>query len=315
MRIRVIAIVLLAALSGVASGQRRKAPKPKERQVKRDLLTLRYKPQAGTLLYNIHTDISQRVLENMTELSGVFSTSAQLAIHNVSIDYAKGLWSFDRYFTSLDIRGKDLRGNEVNLTEPNAINKTTRFTYQMTGDEVQHTVLTPIILLNADAQTYAYFIRPPALLAPLPKGMVTYGDTWIEKTEDTINVHDTVNIGTTDGMYIYKVGRVYKLDRLTDSVGSHIAVIVAQNDGWFDGNQSNSVTGIDLKLHGPVTGTDTLYLDLLSGRLMSRTTDLHIPVSVETEGRAPLTDVLDVHRSMVLDESNALELKKSGSEE
>jgi hypothetical protein len=65
-----------------------------------------------------------------------------------------------------------------------------------------------------------------------------------------------------------------------------------------------------MKLHGPITGVDTIYLDLFSGRVISRTTDLSIPVHVETEGRPPLEDLLQVRRKMTLDESNAIKNKQ-----
>jgi hypothetical protein len=308
LKIGIACLAMLVVYAHGANAQRR--TKTKETLPKNDFLTLRYKPQAGTLLYNIRTDISQRVRDERSELNATVHTSAQLAIHNVSIDYSKDMWSFDRYFTSFQIVGRDLLGNTLNIKEPGAINRVTRFTYSMTGTEVERKELNPIILLNADAQTYAYFIRPPALLVPLPLHLITYGNTWQEHVIDTIPVRDTVNVGITEGKYIYNVDRTYRLDRLMDSVGSNTAMIVAENTGTFEGTQSNTVTGITVNLHGPVTGVDTIYLDLFSGRMMQRNTSLTVPVTVETEGRSPLEDVLEVRRTMILDESNAVRLRE-----
>jgi hypothetical protein len=306
-RVAAVIVALVLFVPAFANAQRKPA-RPKDLGPKPDLLTLRYKPQAGTLLYNIHTEITQHVRDEQNNLHGSVRANAQLAIHNVSVDYAKGLWSFDRYFTSFEITGEDLLGNKLKISEPAAVNKITRFTYLMTGSEVKREELDSIRLLNADAQTFAYFIRPPALLFPLPEHLVTYNDTWQEHTSDTIIVRDTVNVGVTQGHYVYNIDRTYRLDRLADSVGSNIAIIVATNTGSFVGTQSNTVTGLTVALNGPLTGVDTIYLSLFSGRVIKRLTSLEVPVKVTTEGRPPIQDILDMRRTMVLDESNAVHL-------
>src|SRR5438105_12819289 len=93
---RLFAIIFCAAallVSIRADAQRRhskhkevadsvQAATPEPIEIKPDRLVLRYKPQAGTLLYNVHTEIAQHVRTDQDELSGSLMSSAQLAFHN-----------------------------------------------------------------------------------------------------------------------------------------------------------------------------------------------------------------------------------------
>jgi len=278
-------------------------------QIKKDMLTLRYKPQAGTLLYDIRTEVDQHVRTDRDDLMGTLVSTAQLAFHNVAIDYKKGLWSFDQYFTRFQLAGRELSGDSLSLRENEAVDKMTRLTYEMKGHELSKVVVDSIKLLNAEAQANSYFLQPPRLLIPLPDRSVTYGDSWNEHRRDTVSVRDTVNIGITSGQYTYDVFRTYKLDRLLDTLQSYLAVVVATDSGSFAGFQSNSVTGVLIKINGPITGADTTYLDLFSGRVLMRTLRMAIPVHVEVSSATPFTDFEDVRSIVVLNESNAMKLK------
>jgi hypothetical protein len=290
---------------------------PPTPQIKQDILTLRYKPQAGTLLYDIRTEVDQRVRTDRDELSGSLVSTAQLAFHNVAVDYKKGLWSFDQYFISFLLAGRQLTGDSLQLRENGAVNKITRLTYDMKGHELSKQIVDSLTLLNTEAQANSYFLQPPRLLIPLPERSVTYGNTWSDHRIDTVTVRDTVNIGTTSGEYTYDVYRTYKLDRLLDTLQSYLAVITATDSGSFVGSQNNSVTKVSIKIKGPISGADTTYLDLFSGRVLLRTLRMAIPAIVEVstastssnEATTPFTDFEEVRSVTVLDESNAMQLK------
>ena len=329
---RFFLLALFASLMGlsgiivpraVAQRHRRKVatPAPHTPQIKPDMMTLRYKPQAGTLLYDIHTEISQNVHTDRDVLNGVLRSKAQLAFHNVAIDYKKGLWSFDESFTDFQISGHELSGDSLQLHESLAVNRVTELTYDMKGNELSRIVQDTLRLLNAEAQTNAYFFEPPRMLIPLPEHAVTYGDTWMNHSQDTIPVDDTVNIGTTTGAYIYDVTRQYRLVRLLDTIDRYLAVIVGSDTGTFRGYQTNSVTKVMTRSAGPISGTDTTILDLFAGCVVKRTLDMNIPAEVKVsemsdqpnDGNAqsaskPFTDVLTVHSIVTLNESNAKEL-------
>ena len=315
-------LAFLALVVGSPYAQRRRhvhAPssKPHTPQIKQDLLILRYKPQAGTLLYDIRTEVDQHVRTDRDELSGGLVSTAQLAFHSVAVDYKKGLWSFDQYFVNFLLAGRQLTGDSLQLRENGAVDKITRLTYDMKGHELSKQIVDSITLLNTEAQANSYFLEPPRLLIPLPERSVTYGNSWNDHRKDTITVRDTVNIGITSGEYTYDVYRIYKLDRLLDTLQSYLAVIVATDSGSFAGFQSNSATKVSIKIKGPISGADTTYLDLFSGRVLMHTLRMAIPVLVEissastlsNEATTPFTDFEDVRSIVVLNESNAMKLK------
>jgi hypothetical protein len=298
---------------------------PHTPQIKPDFMTLRYKPQAGTLLYNIHTRIDQNVRTDRDAMHGVLRSDAQLAFRNVAIDYKMGLWSFDESFTNFEVTGQELSGDSLLLQENFAVNRVTELTYDMSGNELSRVVKDTLRLLNAEAQTNAYFFEPPRMLIPLPARPVTYGDTWTEHREDTIPVRDTVNIGTTTGAYIYDVSRSYRFTRLSDTLekgdssNRYLAIIVATDTGTFQGYQTNSLTKVTTKSSGPISGADTTILDLFSGSVVKRTLDMSIPARVEVSSAPsslpdssstippplqPFTDILTIHSIVTLDESN-----------
>jgi hypothetical protein len=278
-------------------------------EIKPDRIVLRYKPQAGTLLYNVRTEVDQHVRTDRDELSGSLISSAQLAFHNVSVDYKKGLWSFDRFFTKFEIKGKGLTGDSLWLNETQAVNRITRLTYEMRGKEVQRQIFDTLRLFNAEAQTNFYFFQPPRMMIPLPEKSITYGDTWVDHSRDTVHVHDTVNIGTTDGTFIYDLYRTYQLVSLIDTFGGHLAVIVANDSGNFEGRQTNNVTNVSLRAHGPIGGSDTTYLDLASGRVFMRSIRMSIPVIVQMSTTTPFTDIMEVRSVVELDQSNARDIR------
>ncbi len=302
LRLLIVSLLLCSALS--VEAQRHIAPK-RPPEVKTDMMTLRYKPQAGTLLYDVRTQIEQHVRTDRDELSGDLTSIAQLAFHNVSIDYKAGLWVFDQYFTKFQIAGHELNGDTLSLNEHRAVNKITRLTYDMQGYEYDKNVIDSLKLLNAEAQTNSYFFQPPRLLTPLPPSAVTYGDTWSDHRQDTVQVLDTINIGVTSGQYVYDVSRTYRFDRLIDTLGTYFALIVAVDSGVFDGYQTNSVTSVTTKTNGPISGVDTTFLDLFSGRVVRRTLRMTIPAKVEIATASPFTDFIYVRSVVTLNESNA----------
>ena len=302
--VRLFACCLILCGANAALAQRHVVPK-RPPEVKTDMMTLRYKPQAGTLLYDVRTRIEQHVRTDRDELAGDLLSTAQVAFHNVSIDYKAGLWIFDEYFTRFGITGHELNGDTLSLNEHRVVNKITRLTYDLQGFQYNKDVIDSLKLLNAEAQTNAYFFQPPRMLTPLPANAVTYGATWMDHTTDTVNVLDTINIGVTTGQYVYDVSRTYRFDRMIDTLESFIALIVAVDSGSFDGYQTNTVTNITTKTRGPINGSDTTYLDLFSGRVVRRTLRMQIPAVVEIPSEPPFTDFLDVRSVVVLNESNA----------
>jgi hypothetical protein len=288
-----------------------KTPKQHTPQIKQDMLTLRYKPQAGTLLYNIHTQIDQRVHSDASDFRGVLRSEAQLAFHNLSIDYKNGVWAFEEYFTKFDIAGHDLLGDSISLDESWAVNRITDLTYDMQGEEMGKVIRDTLKLLNAEAQTNAYFFEPPRMLIPLPERPITYGDAWSEHRIDTVPVLDTINTGKTSGEYIYDVARTYRLARLLDTNGRYFAIIAATDSGTFSGFQTNSDTKVTTKVSGPITGADTTVLDLFSGCVIKRTLDMTIPAGVAVSSAPSFVDALTVRSIVTLDESNATLLKNN----
>ncbi len=280
-----------------------KEPKP-------DLLTLRYKPQLGTSLYNVHTDVTQRVHVGPKEIVGRLSSNAQLALHNIYTDRRSDAehaehWTFERYFTSFHIFGNPLIGDSINFHELGAVKKITRLSYNTTGQELEYKVIDTLRLLNTEAQANLYYFQPPRIFVPLPERQVTYGDTWSDTRSDTIIVHDTVNIGVTDGKLIYAVRNDYTIARLKDSLGSSVAMIVGTQTGEFTGQISNSITQIVWRYKGPISGHDTTYLNLFTGLTEKRTSSSYTPVMAEQAGSPAILDELTSHTELEIDESNA----------
>ena len=146
-------------------------------------------------------------------------------------------------------------------------------------------------------RTTTFFNRLACLFLCRRKS-ITYGDSWVDHNRDTIYVHDTVNIGTTDGTYIYDVYRTYQLVKSVDTFGGHLAVIVANDSGNFEGQQSNTITNVALRAHGPIGGSDTTFLDLVSGRVFLRTIRMSIPAIVLVTSSVPLTDIIEVRSTV-----------------
>jgi hypothetical protein len=298
---------------------------PKAAEIKPDELTLRYKPQSGTLLYDVHTEIGQHINTNHGVLGGKLSSDAQLAFHTTSIDYRKGIWSFEQFFTFFQLKGREFSGDSLSLRENMAVNRITRLTYNFLGDEISKKVKDTLKLLNAEAQTNAYFFEPPRMLIPLPEHVVTYGDSWTDHSRDSVLVHDTVNIGITNGGYTYDVTRTYRLAALYDTLGQYFAIIVVTDTGTFAGSQSNSITRVTQTASGPISGTDTTLLDLFSGRVVRRTLNMTIPALVKVfasdepnshdrrkDATVPFTDMIDVRSVVVLNGSNVTTLPEGG---
>ena len=306
----VLTALWIVSIPSLAQHRHKKSAAPHTPTIKPDILTLRYKPQAGTLLYNVQTEIGQSIQSSIRAYHGALRSDAQLAFHNIALDYKRGIWTFDEYFTKFDLTDKTLRGDSVSFHEGLAVDRITELTYNMKGDELAKLIMDTIKLLNAEAQTDAYFLQPPRMLIPLPEHAVTYGDQWSDHKQDSIAVRDTINLGTTTGEYVYDVYWNYHLARLMDTENHFYAIIVASDSGTFSGYQTNSKMKVTTRVSGPITGTDTTFLDLFSGCVTKRTIALSIPAQVTVGSDAPILDTLEVRSLVDLDESNATKLKE-----
>ncbi len=270
-----------------------------------DLFTLRYKPQVGTLYYDVNTAI-----EHNLEGRHIFPirSTAQLALDTKGVDQRNLNWTYDYFYRELKtILSKHQlpngSGEDSVLNEVRAIGKRTRVTYSMLGRQVR---MVPIdtARLSGEAQFFSYFFQPPRLLAPLPEKKVSYGATWEDNRVDTVTFVDTLGIEQfTRGMSVYRLKYTYKFERLQDSVDGSVAVISSVQSGSFSGMQYNP-SGDRLDYTAPITGTDTTYLDLLTGRVIYRDTHYDIPVLVTAPGRPSTSDKLDIRTIVMLNIDN-----------
>ena len=279
----IVAMIASSATLAVAQRQDSKSdPVPKE-----EIFTLRYKPQLGTTLYDAETVVMHH-LENGVEFP--ITSHAQLAWKNISVDLNNSVWTFDRYYTRLNTIDRD-----TTIKEIGCINKVSRLTYSMVGEELKREVIDTSIL-SEDAQFLSYFFRAPKMMLPLPLERVTYGATWTDVGTDTIAV--------PGGSFIYRVGHTYHFDRLIDTLDDgHAAVITSEQTGLFEGVQQR-VGEQRLSFTGPITGADTTYLNLLTGRVVLRISHINIPVHVEAQEGLPSSDILDVRSVYAINRSN-----------
>jgi hypothetical protein len=300
-----IAILIGAVAAPLFAQPKPKDKKPgKEQQPKADLFTLRYKPQAGTLYYDVETVINHNLEERF-----VFpiKSIAQLALETKDVDYTTQYWTYDYYYRELKTVLSKLQlpnaSKDSVLNEVRAIGKKTRVTYSMVGSQVNFRPI-DTARLSGEAQFFSYFFRPPRLLAPLPTEKVTYGATWKEHRLDTVKFVDTVGIEQfVNGITIYDLSYEYKFEGLADTVDGSVAIISTKQTGTFTGAQYNP-SGDRIDYSAPITGSDTTYLDLRTGRVVSRETLYSIPVKVTAEGRPPTSDLLDVRSTVRLNTSN-----------
>ncbi|HET6511829.1 MAG TPA: hypothetical protein VFH43_06530 [Candidatus Kapabacteria bacterium] len=270
-----------------------------------DLFTLRYKPQVGTLYYDVQTTIAHNLEErHVFPIRSV----AQLALDTKGVDQKNLNWTYDYFYRELKtILSKHQlptgSGKDSILNEVRAIGKKTRVTYSMLGRQVRSEMI-DTARLSGEAQFFSYFFQPPRLLAPLPEKKASYGTTWEDMRVDTVRFVDTLGIEQfTNGMSIYRLKYTYKFERLQDSVDGSVAVISSIQTGSFNGVQYNP-SGDRLDYSAPISGTDTTYLDLLTGRVIYRDTHYDIPVLVTAPGRTPTSDKLDVRTIVMLNIDN-----------
>jgi hypothetical protein len=305
LRIFTIIIALSAFLYGGDSNAQSRKKREKEPEPVGDLFTLRYKPQLGTLYYDVKTTISHN-LEN--KLVFPIRSVAQLALDTKGVDPKNLNWTYDYYYRELKtILSKDQlpHGGDKDsiLNEVRAIGKRTRVTYSMLGRQVR---VTPVdtARLSGEAQFFSYFFQPPRLLAPLPEKKVSYGAVWEDRRNDTVTFVDTLGIEQfTNGVSVYQLKYTYKFERLQDTVDGNVAVISSIQTGTFAGVQYNP-SGDRLDYSAPITGTDTTYLDLRTGRVLYRDTHYEIPVAVTSPGRPSTSDLLDVRSTVMLNLDN-----------
>lgn len=303
MRRSLLLLMLLStAVSTAVMAQPARKKKPAEPLA--DAFTLRYKPQVGTLYYDVETVI----MHNLEE-KHIFpiKSIAQLALETKDVDYKNQHWTYDYYYRELKTILSKFQLPEATkdsiLNEVRAIGKRTRVTYSMIGFPVSIVQLDSA-RLSGEAQFFAYFFQPPRLLAPLPVEKVTYGTTWTERKRDTVRFLDTLGIEQfSNGYTIYDLQYEYKFERLADTVAGSIAVISSKQTGVFTGAQFNP-SGDRIDYSAPITGSDTTYLDLLRGRVLSRETYYSIPVRVTAEGRPPTSDLLEVRSRVKLNTAN-----------
>lgn len=299
-----VSLVCLFALSG-ASDSFAQAKKKKSKPVddKADYFTLRYKPQVGTLYYDVETTIFHN-LDNRTRFP--IRSVAQLALETKDIDYKTNYWTYEYYFKELKTLLSKFqlpgRSSDSLLIEQRAVGKRTRVTYSMVGEQMAYRML-DTGKLSGEAQFFSYFFQPPRLLAPLPEGKVTYGSVWQERKTDTVRYLDTTSIDQyANGIGVYSVEYEYKFDRLLDSVDGSIAVITTKQRGTFEGTQF-SPSGERMSFTAPIEGSDVTHLDLRSGRVIYREANYNIPVKVDAPGRPPASDVLTVNSVVLLNTS------------
>jgi hypothetical protein len=280
------AVSFLAALPSVAQEVKPKVIAPKEVELKEERYTLRYKPQLGTTLYDAETVVTH-TLENGDKFPVI--SKAQLVWKNIAVDMKKGIWTFDRYYARLNTIDRD-----TTIKEIGSINKVSRLTFSMNGQEIHQEVVDTAIL-SEDAQFLSYFFRAPRMMLPLPIALVTYGASWVDDRVDTVTV--------PGGTFRYDVHYVYEFDGVLDTLGGVAAIITSVQNGNFSGSQQR-IGEQRLDFKGPITGRDTMYLNLLTGRIVRRDSYVNIPVHVEPEHGPPSSDILDVHSSYVLNRSN-----------
>jgi hypothetical protein len=302
----------ITLLLGAEAHSQPKKSKAKIAEPVGDMFTLRYKPQVGTLYYDVQTTISHNL-----EDRHVFpiKSLAQLALETKDIDYKNLNWTYDYYYRELKTILSRLQlphsDKDSLLNEVRAIGKKTRVTFSMLGKQVSFIPM-DTAKLSGEAQFFSYFFQPPRLLTPLPEKKVSYGATWADARRDTVRFVDTLSIEQfANGFSIYDLQYTYKFERLLDSVAGSVAVISSTQKGYFNGVQYNP-SGDAIRYSAPITGSDTTQLDLLTGRVLYRDTHYEIPVVVTAEGREPTSDVLDVRSIVTL---NASFIKSTGSSE
>ncbi|HET6512329.1 MAG TPA: hypothetical protein VFH43_09060 [Candidatus Kapabacteria bacterium] len=298
-------ILLATLLPGVdALAQPKRKNKTREPEPQGDVFTLRYKPQVGTLYYDVQTTISHNI-----ENKFVFpiKSVAQLALETKDVDHKSQLWTYDYFFRELKtiLSKYQIPHGEKDsvLNEVRAIGKKSRVTYSMLGKQVSfHAMDTS--RLSGEAQFFSFFFQPPRLLAPLPEKKASYGTTWEDARRDTVRFLDTLGIEQfANGYSIYDLKYVYKFERLQDTVDGSVAVISSQQTGSFKGVQFNT-TGDEIFYEAPITGSDTTYLDLLTGRVLYRDTHYSMPVIVKAAGREQTSDILDIRSIVMLNIAN-----------
>jgi hypothetical protein len=279
-------VLFCLAFFGSASNILAQKSKTKTVEPKKELYTLRYKPQLGTTLYDAETVVTHK-LENGEEFP--VTSKAQLVWKNIAVDLKKNIWTFDRYFSKLSTIDRD-----TTIKEIGSINKITRVTYSMTGQLLRRQVI-DTALLSEEAEFLGFFFRAPRMMLPLPEALITYGAKWSDDREDTVII--------PGGVFRYTVHYAYEFARVLDTLGGIAAIITSEQTGTFNGTQQNPGEQ-KLMFNGPITGADTTYLNLLTGRIVLRDSYSKIPVRVESEQGLPSSDILSVHSSYVLNRSN-----------
>lgn len=268
------------------------------------MFTLRYKPQVGTLYYDVQTTISHN-LDNKHIFP--IKSLALLALETKAVDYQNLIWTYDYYYRELKTILSKLQlpntDRDSTFNEVRAIGKRTRVTYNMLGRPLK-VLSVDTARLSGEAQFFSYFFQPRRFLTPLPETKISYGATWDDERRDTVRFVDTLGIGQfSHGYSIYDLQYSYKFERLLDTVAGSVAVISSRQKGYFHGMQHNP-SGDSIRFSAPITGSDTTFLDLLTGRVLYRDTHYKIPVIVKAEGREPTTDDLDVRSIIMLNVTN-----------
>jgi len=273
-----------------ASQPKRKKSEPEE------AFTLRYKPQLVTWLYDAKTTVIHDFEHGLKVFPIV--CNGQLAFRNTRIDLNHENWTFERYFTKLNItlsKQQVLKDRDSVLPERGVINRSTRLTYDLTGHELDRHEIDTIRFTSDEAQFAFFFIQPPRLLIPLPKGKIGYGSVWREAKIDTLTIKD--------GECYYNAIHNYTFEKLVDTLGGMTAMIVDRQTGVLTGSQMAANLHVNFK--GPIAGEDTTYLDLLSGRVVLQVKHLKIPITDEVPNMPSISEDMEVRSVITYDRMNA----------
>lgn len=268
----------------------------------REIFTLIYKPQLGTLLYDIKTTVQH----NIGQGKSVFQvgSDAQLAINNTDVDIDQEVWTYERYYAKLNTVLSDAQlqiGHDSTIREHGAINRVYRAKYSWRGKELSARTLDTLRL--SDEAQFMYYFQGPHLFIPLPEEQVAVGAKW--------EGHRTDSVVLQDGLYSYDINTLYTFDSLVDTLGGVAARIISKNEGTFKGYQR---AGEDtLYLSAPITGTDTLYLSMYTGTIIFSEVNESIPVIGRSSHGGEVSDALEVRSNIALNGTNMRSLgRKEG---
>jgi len=297
--IKLLGVFVLCGVCTIAVPTQAQPGKPKKAAAKsvkgepKEAFTLLYKPQLGTLLYDIKTSVRHNIGDGKIQFSVL--SDAQLAINNTVVNVEDEEWTFERYYSKLNtlLSAEQLQMDHDSIIRENgAINRILRARYSWIGEELGYRRIDSLRL--SDEAQFMYYYQGQHLIIPLSKEQVVPGDTWTNKRLDTVAVRD--------GIYVYDVSTTYTFDRLVDTLGGTSALIIGKHTGAFTGMQKAGEE--TLQLSGPISGTDTTYLNLYTGTIILERLMANIPVTGESSGGGKVSDMLNIVSTIQLNGTN-----------